>query len=46
MLTKQWIKQQEKYIDECDIVIAQLETPIESAIKMTMYHILKTESPK
>ena len=30
MLTKQWIKQQEKYIDECDIVIAQLETPIES----------------
>ncbi len=30
MLTKQWIKQLQNYIDECDIVIAQLETPIES----------------
>lgn len=30
MLTKQWIKQLQNYIDECDVVIAQLEVPIES----------------
>lgn len=29
-LTKQWIVQQQKYMDDCDIVVAQLETPIES----------------
>lgn len=29
-LTKQWIVEQQKYIDDCDIVIAQLETPIKS----------------
>lgn len=30
MLTKQWIMQMQEYIDECDVVVAQLETPIES----------------
>ena len=29
-LTKQWIIQQQKYIEECDIVVAQLETPLDS----------------
>lgn len=30
MLKKQWIMQMQEYIDKCDVVIAQLETPIES----------------
>ena len=29
-LTRQWIMEQQKYIDECDIVVAQLETPLDS----------------
>ena len=30
LLTRQWIEKQQKYIQNCDIVIAQLETPLES----------------
>ena len=32
-LTEQWIMQQQKYIEDCDVVIAQLEIPLQSVCR-------------